>query len=114
MNNSVASLNEIQAPDLRERAGKLATLIESAEMLLNSKEWSTLREEEFDGELERLERILLTEAKKKPLDEGELYRLQGKIEVMKRYSLQHLVDKYRLELDSINRINPPGHAGYTA
>ena len=99
MNNS-AGLPPETVPDLSERAGRLTTLIEAAEMLLASREWSTLKEE-FDAE--RYERILVQEAKKPELDNAEMYRLQGRIEVMKRFDLSHMRDKWRLELDSIKK-----------
>lgn len=91
-------------PDYAERAGRLATLIEAIESILSSKEWSTLKEEEFDGELERLERLLLVEAKKPQIDEKEIYKLQGRIESMKRFNLEGLKQKFRLELETINKL----------
>lgn len=103
MNNSFLQPEEKR--DYSERAGKLATLIEAVEAILASPEWSTLKAEEFDGELERLERMLLTEAKKKPLDEAEIYILQGRIDTMKKYSLERLRNKYRIELEGINKLN---------
>lgn len=102
MNNSF--LPKEEKVSYEERAGKLATLIEAVELILASKEWSTLKEEEFNGELERSERILLNEAKKPELNQAEIYRLQGKIDTLKKYNLERLRDKYRLELDGINRI----------
>lgn len=111
MNNSAFQPPEEQKPDLAERAGKLATLIEAAEIVLASREWRTLKEEEFDGYLERNERLLLAEAKRKELDQAEIYRYQGRIEVLKRFSLEQLCEKYRTELEGIRKLNPPGGAG---
>lgn len=97
-------MNNSAQPSLQERIGRLTTLIESAEAVLVSKEWSTLKESEFDEELNRLKRVLVTEAKKRPVNEPEIYFIQGRIESMERYDLRHMADKWRIELETIKRI----------
>ena len=105
MNNSLAHFpeEEVRKPDFRERLGKLASLIESVEKILASTEWSTLKIEEFDQEIPRLERLMLTESKKKEIQAPELYRLQGRIESARKYSLEGLLKAYRTELESITK-----------
>lgn len=102
MNNSGISVEE-EKPDLSEKLGKLTTLIESAHAVLESKGWSTLKAE-FDAELARLKRILFTEAKKRPVDEKELYFIQGRIESMERFDLVNMATKWRTELDHIKKL----------
>lgn len=104
MNNSTFQAEEGSKQDYQERAGKLATLIEAAEAVLASLEWRTLKNEEFDPETARLERLLIVEAKKHPVNEPELYRLQGRIEQHARLNLEGLVEKFRVELESIKRL----------
>lgn len=104
MNNSVFSENKEEKPNVQECIGRLTTLIESAEAVLVSKEWSTLKEKEFDAELNRLKRVLVTEAKKRPVNEPEIYFIQGRIESMERYDLRYMADKWRVELETIKRI----------
>lgn len=105
MNNSVFSppKEEEKKPDRRERVGRLATLIESVEKILASSEWSTLKQEEFDNEIPRLTRLLVQEAKKKEINQGEIYRLQGRLEEAKRLSLEGLLQNYRVELETITK-----------
>jgi len=105
MNNSVflPPKEEEKKPDRRKRAGKLATLIESIEKILASTEWSTLKEEEFNDEIPRLNRLLLAEAKKKEVNHAEIYRLQGRIESAQKYSLETLLKKYHIELETITK-----------
>lgn len=105
MNNSVFQLpeEEVQKPDMRERLGKLASLIESVEKILSSTEWSTLKIEEFDQEIPRLNRLVLAESKKKEIDTSELYRLQGRLEGARKYSLEGFLKSYRTELEAITK-----------
>jgi len=105
MNNSFANETDIPTPDRSERIGRLTTLIESANAVLDSKEWSTLKTEEFDGALLRYKRLLLSEARKKTIDEPEIYRLQGRIDVMERFDLSHMRDKWLNELETIKKLN---------
>lgn len=103
MNNSGLPSDEQEKPDLSEKLGRLTTLIEAASALLDSKEWSTLKEE-FDAELARLKRVLFTEAKKRPVNENELYFIQGRIEAMERFDLMNMALKWRTELEHITKL----------
>lgn len=104
MNNSGFQSDEEKKPDLSEKAGKLTLLIESANAILESKEWSTLKDKEFGEELARLERVLLTEAQKRPVNESEIYFLQGRIESMKRFDLSYMASKWIAELETIRKL----------
>lgn len=93
---------------LREREAKLVRLIESFHALSESKEWSTLKEELFEGALQSIENRLKTEADKPEVSLPEIYRLQGERKWVKRYADPvSLVERYRIELAHIRKqINP--------
>lgn len=85
-----------------ERDAYLVNLIEAIREVQSSSAWSTLKEE-FDGEIARLNRLLLAEAKKKDIDIAEQYRLQGRIESARKYSLDKLLEDSMTEHDTIKR-----------
>lgn len=105
MNNSVDFSLPEEKPDLSERKGKLTTLIEAAHAILDSKEWSTLKAEEFDPGTARLRRDLFSEAKKRPLDDARIYSLQGEIRAMERFDLEKMAANWMKELDTIKKLN---------
>lgn len=113
MNNSFSLESPVsqEKPDdrLREREAKLVRLIEALGALDASKEWSTLKEELFDGALESIEGKIRIEADKAEILLPELYRLQGERKWAKKYSkLDTLADSYRVELANIRRtLIPP-------
>lgn len=94
---------------LRSKEGDLVKIIEAIGSLSNTREWSTLKTYVFDGALESLEKRLVSEANKMPVNDGELYRLQGQIMWAKKYAdLQKLADTFRLELINVRKqLNPP-------
>lgn len=98
-------------PEVRknEREAWLVRMIEASAEVLTSSAWSSLKEV-FDGEIERLQRLIAQEANKKELNTPELYRLQGKLEQAKRYALTDLLKTYQIELTNV-RHNPPDGAG---
>lgn len=87
---------------VRERDAHLVRLIEAITATQSTSAWSTLKEE-FDGEVARLNRLLLAESKKKDVDLPEVYRLQGRIEEAKKLSLEKLFDDFMTERDTIRR-----------
>lgn len=87
---------------LRERDTHLIRLVEAIQAIQRTPEWSTLKEE-FDGEIARLERLLLVEARKKEVSLPEVYRLQGRIEEAKRVSLEKLLVDSMTEHDNLKR-----------
>lgn len=111
MNNSlnIESLDlsvEDTGPDLvrlRGRETRLIKLIEALGGLKKNKEWSTLREELFDGDLESLERRQTTEANKLEVSLPTLYRLQGQIQQARRWDLDSLLVQYQVELANIRK-----------
>ncbi len=87
---------------IREKDAHLIRLIEAITDIQSTSAWSTLKEE-FDGEIARLDRLLLTESRQKEVNLPNVYRLQGRLESAKKYSLESLVADYRQERDTIRR-----------
>lgn len=90
-----------QLPQLRKREGELVKIIEALRKVESSHEWSTLKTEVFNGEIDRLERLLKAESVKRPLNTDQIYFLQGRLEAAKRYSLETLNASFSLELTKI-------------
>lgn len=85
---------------LIERQGELIRIVEAIEEVLKSRDWQVLRDE-FEGLVERLERQLLTEAKKPILEAEKIYFLQGQIATAKRFDLVTWQDMLKKELQGI-------------
>lgn len=89
-------------PAARERDAHLIRLIEAIKDVQAAPAWSTLKEE-FDGEIARLNRLLLSESKAKEVNLPEVYRLQGRLESAKKYSLERIFEDSMTEHDTIKR-----------
>ena len=87
---------------IRERDAHLIQLIEAIQDVQSTSSWSTLKLE-LDGEVSRLHRLLLAEAKKVDVNLPEVYRLQGRIESAKKFSLDKLAEDYMTEHNTIKR-----------
>lgn len=91
-----------RAPWLRERESELVRVIEAILAIEDTKEWSTLKNYVFDGVVEKLERDLLSEAKKEDPDKQKLASLNGQFVWAKKYAdLKGLADVFRKELTNI-------------
>lgn len=95
-------MNESQLATVRERDAHLVRLIEAITDVQSTHAWSTLKEE-FDGEIAKMNRLLLSESKKKEVELPEVYRYQGRIESTKKYALDALLADYRQERETIKR-----------
>lgn len=87
---------------LRERDTHLVQVVEAIQAVQATSAWSTLKTE-FDGEIARLTRLLLAEAKKSELNLPEIYRLQGRIESARKLSLEKLFEDSMTEHDTLKR-----------
>lgn len=108
MNTSVAIFsenNEEETIDVSSRKGSIAKLLEAVDSILTSKGWSTLKAE-FYEERQRLNRVLLAEAKKQEPSLPEMYRLQGRLDAMQRFDLDHMKEKLLKEFDSLQKNRP--------
>ncbi len=89
---------------LRERQTELIKIIESIDELMKSKAWNTLKELVFDGLVERIERLLLAEAKGVDLNFANIFRLQGELAWARRYSdLGSFAEVLKRELEGIKQ-----------
>lgn len=104
MNNSQLPAEERKddATRFRERDAVLIHLIDAINQVRATGAWSTLKEE-FETEISRLNRLLLTESKKPELNTAEIYRLQGRVEATRKLSLEKLLADYTTERDTIRK-----------
>ena len=91
---------KLDKPRLRERAGGLDRQIESIDKVLATPEWKNLKKLLLDEQVESLEKQLLLEAKKSPVEPTKLYKLQGQI-TQSYNSLEKWVMTLRQERDGI-------------
>ena len=88
MNNASLDLLENledKPKDNEAEIARLTRLIESIDGVLKTKDWATLEELHFSQEKERIERLLLSEAKRPEVDDKVIYRLQGELKWAVRY-----------------------------
>lgn len=87
---------------LRDRQRDLIEIIEAIDEVLKTKGWQTLKTLVFDEDVERLERQLLSEAKKTGVDIVKIYVLQGELAQSKRRNdLKSYAEMLRKELQGI-------------
>lgn len=108
MNNGFISLHSEDEPQvdirpkLQEEEAKLLRIIEAAQGLQASKEWSTLKTEVFETLVASLERDLQDEAKKNDPDPRRLNRITGELTWAKRFaSLEKFEGDYRVKLQNV-------------
>jgi len=89
---------------LRQEQTRLITIIESFEKLEESTEWSSLKELVFNPSLASIERQLMNESLKQPLDTAMLYYLQGQRAWVKQYTDTHsFVEHLKRQLQEIKK-----------
>lgn len=110
MNNSKLAIDDLlleekvldTTPILRQRQTEVIKIIEALQSILNSEQWQVLKELVFNGLVDTLEKRLVSETIKKPLDVDEIHRLNGQLIWAKRYAdLNKLMEVYRLELTNL-------------
>lgn len=96
-----------ETPRLREKEVEIIKIVEALATVSGSDEWQKLKNLVFDGVVETLERKIAQEASKKPLNESEIYSLNGQLVWAKKFSnLESLMEVYRTELTNIrNKIH---------
>lgn len=92
----------MDAEHIRERKAHLIRLIEAIQDVQSTAAWSTLKIE-FEGEIARLNRLLLRESKEKEVNLSEVYRLQGRIESARKFVLEKMLEDAMTEHDSLKR-----------
>lgn len=87
---------------LRDRQTELIKILEAIDLVLKNKGWQTLKELVFDGVVERLDRQLLSEAKKPGIEADKIYFLQGEQAWARRYAdLKSYAEMLQKELQGI-------------
>lgn len=86
---------------LRDRQAELIQAIEAIDEVLKLKAWQILKELVWDRDVERIERLLLAEAKSDEPSLKTLYRLQGELSRTKRYDLKSYAEGLQRELQGI-------------
>lgn len=93
--------NEVQ---LRERETQVVRIIAALQGIQKGKDWSSLKNELFDGITDRLSKDILSEAKKPTPDTNKLNRLTGELRWAERYSdLPKLEQEFKAELAVIKQ-----------
>ena len=91
--------------NLRDRQSELAVIVQALDEVLSTKAWQTLKELLWDKEAERIERLLLSEAKKVSPDIGQMRQLQGELSKALRYSdLKSYAERFKKELSGIKNL----------
>lgn len=113
MNNSKFALDSFEmekstvvdvTPMLREEESNLVNVIEALNEVSQSKGWSSLKNRVFDGVVEKLEKDLLSEAKKDDRDLIKQASLTGQLVWAKKYSdLDGLTEVYRQRLTNVRK-----------
>lgn len=110
MNNALAHIEEEdpKTDSLELREGELVKVIESIEALARSEEYRTLKERVLDGVIAGYRNRLFAEAKKTPLNQEAIYKLQGQLAATSYLDFEKLAATYRLQLTSVRKqLNPP-------
>ena len=88
---------------LEKRRAEEARLLTALDSLEKSEEWGILRELVFEGALERIDRLILSESLKPSLDHAEIFRLQGERRWAKRYcDIGRFADFHKSLLEDLN------------
>ena len=108
MNNSFIQQEEQSDSLVREQASErennLVRLIETVGRIRESKDWCSLKESVFDGQVSRLRKELFAEAKKDDPNPNRLNRITGELKWAERYSdLKKYEDSLRVELQAIRK-----------
>lgn len=99
-------IESLASPDeyLVDRETKLLKTVAAIQEILKTKEWSTLKELEFDGLKSNLERQILVEAKQTNPDSNKLNRLAGELKWAERFSdFKKWEQALRVELTNVRQ-----------
>lgn len=103
MNNSNLTIDleeeKDPVPVLHQMESELVKIIEAMQSIAISDQWKVLKELIFDDLVASLEKRISSEAKKKPIDEPEIYSLNGQLAWAKKYAdFNKLADAYKVQL----------------
>jgi hypothetical protein len=104
MNNSLITIEEEANELVVAQEAKLIRIIEALQEIQQSKQWSTLKKDIFDGLVTSLEKEIRNEARSENPNPLKLTRLTGKLEWAERYSdLSKLENSYKVQLTNIRK-----------
>ena len=113
MNNSKLAIESVHLvneetrdikPILREREGKLVKILDAIRGVMDTVEWTTLKEEIFDDLSTTLEKQISIEARKETPDTLKLNRLAGQLKWAEKFSdFKKLEQVFRTELNNIRQ-----------
>ncbi len=105
MNNGLIQFDEDEEKaETSNEQIRLTQLIEALSGLSQTTEWSILVNIHFGKEKERIERLLMSEAKKSVIDSSEILRLQGELKWAIRYSdIRAWVENLRKQLSTLKK-----------
>ena len=106
MNNAQIAIEKSEPIPLEdlygEQEARIMKIVEAMREIVESKAWSTLKEEVFDRLVSSLEKDLKVEARKGNPDTNKLNFINGKLEWAEKYSdLSKLESSFKLELQRI-------------
>lgn len=90
-------------PKLQEKRTILLKLIAAITNLSDNEDFLVLKKFLFDGQIEKLEKQLMLEAKNFELNVPKIQRLNGNLEWAKRFDFYKMAETYKIELDSITK-----------
>lgn len=94
-------------PQLRARETELIAIIRAIENLNANPDWKLLQDKIFNGVVLSLNKELMSEVKKQPLNGPKIHSLNGQIKWAEKYTnLSDLASIYKLELLNVrNNLN---------
>jgi len=112
MNNSKlivenATLQEDPPADkalLGEMQSKRTKIIQAIDRVKANEDWKLLERELFEGTVEKLGKLLDAEMKKRPIDEPQIYFLQGQLKWAEKHAnLDILKEIFKVEVENIKK-----------
>lgn len=114
MNNSFIAIENVSLaedekqdnkPALRVRETELNAIVEAIVNVANNPDYQVLKDMIFDGLVESLNKKLMVEIKKKPLNGPLIHSINGQIEIATKYSdILSLASIYKLELQNVRKV----------
>ena len=93
-----------RTPELNKKRAEYTKIVEAIDGVTSSKDWKTLNRLVFEGVKETLEKTLKAEMRKRPLDESQIYFLQGQLAWADKYSnLEELKERFKVEIQHIRQ-----------
>lgn len=102
LNISTISNDVDTSMKLRERESELVNIIEIINVVQGSADWSQIKKVLFTPLVSSLEKQLKQEAEKEDVHVSRLHKIQGKLEIARKYEDLNL-DNFRNELSNVRK-----------